>query len=444
MPDLVLHAAHLGNPAGIVGDRAVGVERHDHAGERQHRRRRKGNADEAREQVGGDDRDADHDRRHGGGFKADRQTLDHVGAMAGLRGLGDALHRAEVGAGVVFGNPHQQAGDRQADQHAPEQVPAGEAAGLLCDRSGHVHASRLGSTDDRVHVAQRELCGEIKRRDRKRRRGPEALVERAHDRLAAAEPDHVGADDRGDDAHAADQQRQGHERGQLLGRGGDEQGGQHHRRADGHDIGLEQIGGHAGAVADIVADVVGDHRRVAGIVLRNTGLDLADEVGADVRRLGEDAAAQTREDGDERGAERQGDQRVNDRAVIRRAALNANKNVEEHRDRQQRQTRHQHAGDGAGAEGRGEAALQARAGGFGGADVGAHRDVHADIAGHARQDGSGHEANGGDWSQEEEDEHGDDHADDADGGVLPAEIGLRALLDGGGDVDHPLITGGCL
>ena len=39
-----------------------------------------------------------------------------------------------------------------------------------------------------------------------------------------------------------------------------------HGDANGDDIGLEQVGGHAGAVADIVADVVGDDGRVAGVV----------------------------------------------------------------------------------------------------------------------------------------------------------------------------------
>ena len=73
---------------------------------------------------------------------------------------------------------------------------------------------------------------------------------------------------------------------------------QDHRDADGDDIGFEQVGGHAGAVADIVADVVGDDGRVAGIVLGNSGLDLADQVGADVGGLGEDAAAETGEDRD--------------------------------------------------------------------------------------------------------------------------------------------------
>ena len=100
---------------------------------------------------------------------------------------------------------------------------------------------------------------------------------------------------------------------------GEEDRGQHHGRDDGHHIGLEQVGRHAGAVADVVADIVGDNRRVAGIVLGNAGLNLADEVGADVRTLGEDAAAETREDRDQRGAEAEPDQRIDQ--ITSRGAL---------------------------------------------------------------------------------------------------------------------------
>ena len=77
---------------------------------------------------------------------------------------------------------------------------------------------------------------------------------------------------------------------------------QHHRdRRDG--IRLEEVGGHAGAVADVVADVVRDHGRVARVVLGDARLDLPDEVGADVGGLRVDAAAESREDRDERAAE---------------------------------------------------------------------------------------------------------------------------------------------
>ena len=84
---------------------------------------------------------------------------------------------------------------------------------------------------------------------------------------------------------------------------------EHH--GDGGDrVRLEQVGRHARTVADVVADVVRDHGRVARVVLGDSRLDLPDEVGADVRSLGVDAAAEPREDGDERAAESETDEVV--------------------------------------------------------------------------------------------------------------------------------------
>ena len=73
-------------------------------------------------------------------------------------------------------------------------------------------------------------------------------------------------------------------------------------------VGLEQVGGHAGAVADVVADVVGDGGRVAGVVLGDARLDLADQVGADVGGLGEDAAADAQEQREQRATEAEADE----------------------------------------------------------------------------------------------------------------------------------------
>ncbi len=66
------------------------------------------------------------------------------------------------------------------------------------------------------------------------------------------------------------------------------------------------------------ADVVRDGCRVARIVLRNTGFDLADEIAADVRTLGEDAAAETGEDRDQRSAEAERHQRIDNDAAVDR------------------------------------------------------------------------------------------------------------------------------
>ena len=83
----------------------------------------------------------------------------------------------------------------------------------------------------------------------------------------------------------------------------EEDRGQHHGGDGGHRVSLEQIGGHAGAIADIIADVVGDGGGIARIVFGNAGFDLADQVTANVGALGEDAAAEPREDRNQRGAE---------------------------------------------------------------------------------------------------------------------------------------------
>ena len=97
------------------------------------------------------------------------------------------------------------------------------------------------------------------------------------------------ADDRGDDADRGDQQREHHADG------AEEDLTEDQRGDEGDGVGLEEVGGHAGAVADVVAHVVGDGGGVARVVLGDAGLDLADQVGADVGGLGEDAAADTHE-----------------------------------------------------------------------------------------------------------------------------------------------------
>ena len=96
------------------------------------------------------------------------------------------------------------------------------------------------------------------------------------------------------------------------------EGTKQHRRDDRDRVGLEKIGGHTGAITDVVTDIVGDDARVAGIVLGNSDFDFADEVGADVGALSKDTAAKPGEDRYQRAAESKADQCVN--RVVRRDA----------------------------------------------------------------------------------------------------------------------------
>ncbi len=236
--------------------------------------------------------------------------------MAGDGGLGDRDDRALARAGVVLGDPDDQAGDDEADDAADEQVEA-------------VDGDAIGGAD--IAPPNRQLRRDGEADDREQAGDDQALVEGAHDRLGRPELDEEGARDRGQDADAADCQRIEH--GAIEHRLADEEDrGEHHGGDRGHHVGLEQVGGHAGAVADIVADIVGDGRRVARIVLGNASFDLANEIAADVGALGEDAAAETGEDRDQRGAETEGDQRVDDHAIVGRIACDRRQDEEVDRD----------------------------------------------------------------------------------------------------------------
>ena len=134
--------------------------------------------------------------------------------------------------------------------------------------------------------------------DRDERGDEEPAVDGRHARAVARSRRHgEDADDRGDDADRRDDQREDQAdvaEGHLA---------QDQRGDQGDGVRLEEVCRHAGAVADVVADVVGDGRGVAGVVLGDALLDLADEVGADVSGLGEDAATDTHEHREQRGTE---------------------------------------------------------------------------------------------------------------------------------------------
>ena len=153
-----------------------------------------------------------------------------------------------------------------------------------------------------------------------------------------------------------------------------------HHGDRGHRVSLEEVGRHAGAVADVVADVVSDHGGVARVVLGDPRLDLADEVGADVGRLGEDAAAESSEDGDERTAEAESDQGV-DRFLVVLTGEDQDPEVAGHTE--EREPHDQHAGHRAALEGDVERGRNAAARRLGNAGVCPDREVHSDEPGRA-------------------------------------------------------------
>ena len=211
-------------------------------------------------------------------------------------------------------------------------------------------------------------------------------------------------------------------------------GGERDGGYDGADVGLKQVGAHAGHVSHVVPDVVGYGSGVPGVVLGYAGLYLAHEVGADVGGFGEDAAAHPGEQGygGRAHAEAGDDAHVLEYPV---EDGNADEADADHRD----------AHDGAAAEGHSEGRVEADLGLDGGAGVGPDRDAHADEPGEGGADGAGEVGYRGAGEgavlassypiqDVVVDEQGqDDHYDDDEAGeedVLPPEEGVGALLYG--------------
>src|SRR5205807_7381059 len=67
-------------------------------------------------------------------------------------------------------------------------------------------------------------------------------------------------------------------------------------------------------------------------------------------------------------------------------------------------------------------------------------DVHADVPGDRGAGGADQVEDCGDPAQGQPDDDGDDQADHRDHRVLAVQVGAGALLDGGGDLDHPRVA----
>ena len=332
------------------------------------------------------------------------------------------LHRGVLRAGVELGDPDQGGCEHQAHGAGTKQfhLAARSAQGVVRHQPG----------GDKVKGDQGQHA-----------RDGQAFVERGH-HIGHPRPglDEEAANDGGDDRHRAQGQRVQHS---LTGCCGDQQCTQHHGRDQGHGIGLEQVGGHAGAIAHVVAHVVGDHGRVARIVFGDARFHFAHQVGPHVSALGENAAAQSGKNRDQRGAEGKADQGVEQggQIFVRREVAVAHQKPVKTGHTQQTQAHHQHAGDGTSPKRHVQRRANAFGGGLGRAHVGFDRHIHADEAARARKHRADHETDGGDAIQKDGHQDGQHHADDGDGFVLPGQIGRSTILNGRCNFLHPGIAG---
>ena len=361
-----------------------------------------------------------HERRVDSRLETDRKAREDNGRRTGQRGLADVLDRAVLGAGVV-------AGERQ-------------------DARGHDDAddNRGGGDQTRVAVRSRDGVGDV------------AEVGEA------ARQHQVRRDDRRDCAHCSGDVEGSVDRGQAvltrtrLGDEDTEHGGQgtdrgndqredeavvtegldaEDQRGDQRDgVRLEEVGGHAGAVTNVVADVVGDRRGVARVVLGDVVLDLADEVSTDVGGLGEDAAADSHEHGEQRSTEAEALEHMRGFVL----------EDQDHEARaEQTQTHGRHTDEGAGAEADGHGRVAALGlGGRGDAQVGLHGQRHAEVTdrcGEARthqEEQRASDAHRHVIGRQRQQDHERHRGKDAQRPELTGEVGVGPLLHRMRDVLH--------
>ena len=331
--------------------------------------------------------------------------------MSRRRSRGDLLHRAPATTGVELRDRDEQERDRKADERRAVELPEGEPAAV----------ERLRDRDE----ADR---GEDRRDD-------DAHVERVDDRvLALADAGEERPDHRGEHRHPTERERVEPEVTRRIGRTE-----QHHGHR-GHRVRLEQVGGHAGAVADVVTDVVGDHGGVARVVLGNSGLDLADEVSADVGGLREDAAAEAGEHRDQRATEGEPDEILHGR--LRRVAEGTGEEPVVAGDAEQAETDDEQPRDRPGAERDLERGRNALARRLRRAKVRADSDVHADEARRGGEHCPDHEAERRTPTERvvEPDQNDRQDRDNGDPGVLLLQVRGGALLYGTRNLAHPLIA----
>ncbi len=312
-------------------------------------------------------------------LKRDGKALNHVRAVSRHRGLRDRSHGPVFRAGVILGDDNNKRRHDQPHDAAIEEMLAGE--------SGAVRVQHRGHADELVRHG-------IERKKRENAGRDKSFVERTHDGLARSELHEERTGNRCHDTGRADGKREDHHPGEKAGIVAEIDRGKHHRRNNRHGVGFEQVRRHTRAVADIVADVIGNRGRVARIVLGDAGFDLADEVAANVRTLGEDAAAETGEDGDQRGAEAERNERIDNAAVVRLEVEGAGEDEVVAGNANQCEACDKKSRHGTGLEGHRQTSGETFGRSLRRADIRADRHEHADEARGAREHGADQESNG--------------------------------------------------
>ena len=280
LTNMVVKAAHLSNTAGVIRDRAIGVDGNSCAGGGKHANGCEGNAVQAvGNLIGNEDADTDENDGNPGTHHTDGYTADNRSSRASLGLIRNTLDRTVVTRGVDLGHVSYDKADNNTGNDGKRIEDTAEE--LQAQRNGRKGNQRRG--DIGTHLQSCVRVGVVLAADEESRYngcrntdcGDEQWIESA-----------------GFIKLAADQNAKGQ------------------RRDDGTDITLKKVSAHTGDVADVVTDVVSNNRGIARVIFRNTSFYFADQVRSNVSSFGINTAADTGKERDGRGAEREAEKNV--------------------------------------------------------------------------------------------------------------------------------------
>ena len=317
----------------------------------------------------------------------------------------------------------------------------GVILGKVADGAAADQTAEDGDIDAPARLAEKEKAEGSGEHGGENGRGVGAGAEALEQRLLRGvflRLDEEGADDRADDADNGESHGQQH-----AGKTVAADGAQRERGENGADVGLIQVSAHTGNVAYVVADVIGNGGGVARVVLGDTGFDLAHKVGADVRGLGVDTAADAGKQRHEGRAHA-----VHDHDVAELHGIVDAESVAEQEkpdgDIQHAESDDGEAHNGTGGERHAEALIQTLGSGLRGTRVGARGDLHADETGKHRPDAARNErergklgehfAAGGKSDHQQNHEHDGEYLEN--GGILTLQISVGTFTNGSGELLH--------
>ena len=236
--------------------------------------------------VAEEDGDADEANGESGGVGTDGKTGDDVGGVSGFGRFGDVTYGRVVSGGVVVGNEENDKSHQEAHEGGEVDPSGGGDLAIVGEAVGKENMSEWpeggGGGECAEKNAEAEETGGV----------------------AASKIHGEDSEDGGENGYSTDDE--GITQGGRLGLAVSTQYGEVGDKdaADQTDgVGFKNIRSHSGAVAHIVADVIGDGGGIAGVIFFELGFDFAHEVGSHIGGFGIDSASEAGKNTDEGGTE---------------------------------------------------------------------------------------------------------------------------------------------